>query len=197
MAKHNLSGVYPRSGRLDEAIALFERTLTTETVRSAPIIPSLSSLRISSPSPIRPSGRRDEAIRLLERTLAARNAKLGRDHPATLITQNNLALAYDQAGDVARAEPLFREVLELRKKRRGSGHPHVAETLGDLGSHLIPHEEIRRGRDIPARGPDDLADQAPRRLDHVPDSELARREACRARRSSPRPSLCCSRATKG
>ena len=69
--------------------------------------------------------------------MAARSAKLGRDHPATLITQNNLALAYDQAGDVARAEPLFRQVLELRKKRRGSGHPHVAETLGDLGWHLI------------------------------------------------------------
>jgi hypothetical protein len=46
-------------------------------------------------------------------------------------------LAYDQAGDDARAEPLFREVLVLRRRKRGSSHPHVAVTLVDLGRYLI------------------------------------------------------------
>jgi hypothetical protein len=51
--------------------------------------------------------------------------------------QNNLALAYDQAGDAARAEPLFREVLVLRRRKRGPSHPHVAVTLVDLGRYLL------------------------------------------------------------
>ena len=73
---------------------------------------------------------------MLEQTLAARRAKLGLDHPGTLISQNSLALVYDQAGEDARAEPLFREVLDSGSGT-GPSHPHVAETLVDLGRYLI------------------------------------------------------------
>ena len=50
---------------------------------------------------------------LLEKARATRQAKLGPEHPDTLTSMNNLAVAYQAAGKLDLALPLFEETLKL------------------------------------------------------------------------------------
>jgi tetratricopeptide (TPR) repeat protein len=83
------------------------------------------------------SGQVDKALPLYEETLRLRRAKLGAEHPQSLISLNNLALTYRDVGEHARAEPLFVQLLELQKKKLGPEHPAVAATLANLGVSLL------------------------------------------------------------
>ena len=67
------------------------------------------------------------AIRFLHRALLARQRVLGKDHPDTLTSRNNLAHAYQSAGDLGRAIPLFEQTLTDRRRVLGKDHP---DTLG-------------------------------------------------------------------
>ena len=58
-------------------------------------------------------GEPGKAIVLLEKARATRQAKLGPEHPDTLTSMNNLALAYQAAGKLDLALPLFEETLKL------------------------------------------------------------------------------------
>ncbi len=61
-------------------------------------------------------GRLGDALPLDEETLKRRRAKLGPDHPDTLISMNNLARTY-LAARRAEAEPLLRQALAIREKK--------------------------------------------------------------------------------
>ncbi len=54
---------------------------------------------------LRVGGRPGRAIPLYEQTLADRERVLGADHPDTLTSRNNLAAAYESAGDWTRRSP--------------------------------------------------------------------------------------------
>jgi hypothetical protein len=55
----------------------------------------------------RTAGRSAEEILLLEKTLADRERERGPDHPRTLVSRSNLAIAYWRAGRLAEAIPLL------------------------------------------------------------------------------------------
>ncbi|MGW4671077.1 tetratricopeptide repeat protein, partial [Streptomyces sp. NPDC004324] len=65
------------------------------------------------------------------------------DHPHTLASRNNLAVAYESAGDLGRAIPLFERTLIDSVRVLGEDHPHTLasrnnlanayESAGDLG----------------------------------------------------------------
>ena len=61
-------------------------------------------------------------------------AKLGPDHPDTLTSMNNLALAYQAAGKLDLALPLFEETLKLRKAKLGPDHPDTLRSMNNLAS---------------------------------------------------------------
>jgi hypothetical protein len=63
---------------------------------------------------------------LYERTLTDRERVLGADHPDTLTSQNNLAYAYESAGDLERAIPLYERTLTDCERVLGPGHPTTA-----------------------------------------------------------------------
>jgi hypothetical protein len=48
---------------------------------------------------------------------------LGADHPDTLLSRNNLAGAYQTAGDLGRAIPLYEQTLADRTRVLGADHP--------------------------------------------------------------------------
>ena len=48
---------------------------------------------------------------------------LGKEHPNTLTSLNNLAGLLNAKGDYAGAEPLYRRVLEARERTQGKEHP--------------------------------------------------------------------------
>jgi tetratricopeptide (TPR) repeat protein len=59
-------------------------------------------------------------------------AKLGADHPHTLTSMNNLAIAYRDANQLDLALPLFEETLKLRKGKLGADHPDTLISMSDL-----------------------------------------------------------------
>ncbi|MFE4612008.1 tetratricopeptide repeat protein, partial [Streptomyces niveus] len=48
---------------------------------------------------------------------------LGEDHPSTLTSRNNLAYAYESAGDLGRAIPLYEQTLTDSVRLLGEDHP--------------------------------------------------------------------------
>ncbi|MHC4133557.1 MAG: CHAT domain-containing tetratricopeptide repeat protein [Planctomycetota bacterium] len=57
---------------------------------------------------------------------------LSEEHPAYAQSLNNLAHLYVSMREYAKAEPLFRQALEIRKKALGEGHPGYATSLNNL-----------------------------------------------------------------
>ncbi len=67
----------------------------------------------------------DTAARALlhERTLADRERMLGPDHPDTLTSRGDLAVAYQDAGRAAEAIPLHEQTLAACERVLGLDHP--------------------------------------------------------------------------
>jgi hypothetical protein len=71
--------------------------------------------------------------------VAARTADLGGDHPSTLISRNNLAVALDDLGLHAEAAAEHAEVLRIRERELGPEHPHTVISRGNLSALLRKH----------------------------------------------------------
>jgi tetratricopeptide (TPR) repeat protein len=79
-------------------------------------------------------------------------ARLGTDHPDTLMSRSNLAFAYRAGGDLGRAVPLFEQVLADRERVLGAEHPDTLmsrsnlalayQAGGDLGRAVPLLEEV-------------------------------------------------------
>ena len=75
-----------------------------------------------------------EAIPLFEQTLAVQQRLLGPDDPDTLTSQNNLASAYQDAGQTADAIQLYKLTLEVRERLLGADHPSTLNSRGNLAA---------------------------------------------------------------
>ncbi|MFE1228064.1 tetratricopeptide repeat protein [Streptomyces sp. NPDC058745] len=90
------------------------------------------------------------AVADLERALDDRVRLLGEDQPDTLLSRNNLAVAYERAGHLSRAIQLHEQTLADRVRLLGEDHPdcllsrnnlaHAHESAGDLGRAIPLHE---------------------------------------------------------
>src|SRR5262249_16376882 len=82
-------------------------------------------------------GRMNEALAIYEENLKHRQAKLGKDHPDTLLSLNNLANGYETAGRLKDAVPLFEALFKLRKARFGLDHSDTLASMNILaGAYL-------------------------------------------------------------
>ncbi len=77
-------------------------------------------------------GRHAEALKLHEEVLALTKARLGPDHPDTLMSMSNLAIGYSALGRHAEALKLREETLALRKAKLGPDHPDTLESMYNL-----------------------------------------------------------------
>ncbi|MFE4258960.1 FxSxx-COOH system tetratricopeptide repeat protein, partial [Streptomyces sp. NPDC056883] len=75
----------------------------------------------------------------LQRAFAASERVLGEDHPDTLDSRNHLAHAYQAAGDLGRAIPLFEQTLVDRLRVLGEDDP---ATLGSSGNLAYAYLEL-------------------------------------------------------
>ena len=64
---------------------------------------------------------------------------LGENHPDYATSLNNLAGLYQAMGDYAKAEPLFRQALEINKRALGENHPDYATSLNNLAALYQAH----------------------------------------------------------
>ena len=133
LASHsNLAGAYQESGRLDDAIPLFERNLEDSTRILGPHHPHTLASRHNLAGAYQESGRLDDAIPLLEQTLEDSTRILGPHHPHTLASRHNLAGAYQESGRLDDAIPLFERNLEDSTRILGPHHPHTLTSHSKL-----------------------------------------------------------------
>jgi eukaryotic-like serine/threonine-protein kinase len=93
----------------------------------------------------------DPALPLFEQTLAKRKETLGPDHPNTLNTMNNLAMAYQKNGDFAKAELTLRELLVICQKK----HPDTWTTFytqSQLGASLLSQKKYAEAEPLQQAG---------------------------------------------
>jgi tetratricopeptide (TPR) repeat protein len=89
-------------------------------------------------------GESERAIDQLQPAWDARRTRLGPDHPDTLKSRLNLALAYALGGKLDRALPLIEETLKLSKAALGPDHPDTLTAmwrLAEFKRSLPLHEE--------------------------------------------------------
>ncbi|WP_203927994.1 tetratricopeptide repeat protein, partial [Virgisporangium ochraceum] len=79
-------------------------------------------------------GRLREAIGLFETVLADRRRVLGEEHPSTLTSRNNLALAYESVGRLEEAIDLFESVLADQQRVLGEEHPSTLASRNNLAA---------------------------------------------------------------
>ncbi|MEU4682556.1 tetratricopeptide repeat protein, partial [Streptomyces xinghaiensis] len=72
------------------------------------------------------------AIKHHQRALTDRVRVLGKDHPNTLASRNNLAYAYESAGDLDRAIPLYKQTLTASARLLGKDHPDTLTSRNNL-----------------------------------------------------------------
>ncbi|KAF2627622.1 kinesin light chain 1 [Macroventuria anomochaeta] len=83
--------------------------------------------------------------------LSIREKTIGPEHPDTLISMNEIAVALSDQGKYAEAKKMHRETLELGKKVLGEEHPHtltsmnnVALALSNQGEYYVEAEKMHR-----------------------------------------------------
>ena len=83
----------------------------------------------------------ERAILIGERLVADQERLLGADHPDTLMSRNNLALAYSAAGRTGEATALHEQVLAARERVLGPEHP---DTLGSRDNLALAYRAAGR-----------------------------------------------------
>ena len=73
-----------------------------------------------------------EAAAIAERTLALADSTLGKDHPDTITTIENLLIFYRAGGRNAETEPLLKRVIKTFERLGGKDHPGRLRLIGEL-----------------------------------------------------------------
>jgi tetratricopeptide (TPR) repeat protein len=102
-------------------------------------------------SAYREASRLDEALLLFEESLKLMKAKLGPDHPRTLIIMNNLAWGYLEASRWADAEKTARECLGLRPTK-GPDDWWRYPTMSQLGAALAGQKQYAEAEPLLLQG---------------------------------------------
>ncbi|HQR06485.1 MAG TPA: serine/threonine-protein kinase [Gemmatales bacterium] len=93
-----------------------------------------------------------QAIEVLDKAFETQKARLGVDHPKTLVCMGSLAVAFGEAGQLDKSLRLSEESLKLNKARLGESHSETLTSMNNLAivyaeagkRHLVVelHEEI-------------------------------------------------------
>ncbi|MFF0768532.1 tetratricopeptide repeat protein [Nonomuraea wenchangensis] len=87
------------------------------------------------------------AIHCFKRVHTTYERVLGGDHPDSLTSRNNLASAYQSAGDLGRAIPLYEQTLADSERVLGGDHPDTLASRNNLASAYQSAGDL--GRAIP------------------------------------------------
>ena len=109
-----------------------ERPLVEAAVRNAL---GLTYLYLGEPGLSLPQSRRAYDLR---------TTALGPDHPDTLTSLNNVAGAYESAGDVRKAIPLYEDCLKRRTAALGPDHPDTLTSLNNVAGAYESAGDVRK-----------------------------------------------------
>ena len=78
-------------------------------------------------------GNSAEATMIAQQALGSERV-LGKEHPDTLKSVNNLAALYQRQGRYSEAEPLYKRALEARERVLGPEHPDTLVSVNNLAA---------------------------------------------------------------
>ena len=131
-ARGGLAAAYQAADRLEQAIPLFEQTLTDTLRVLGPDHPHALAARGNLAYAYEVADRLEQAIPLFEQTLTDTLRVLGPDHPHALAARGNLADAYWSAGKLDEAIDLYKQNLVETLRVLGPDHPRTLAARGDL-----------------------------------------------------------------
>src|SRR5262249_55483102 len=79
----------------------------------------------------------DESIALYKSLTTAADQVMGAEHPYTLFWKSGYAWTLVIAGHSADAEPIFRQTVEIQRRRLGPDHPDTLDAQSGLGRSLL------------------------------------------------------------
>jgi len=137
LSMNNLAGAFYDVGRIEEAVTMGGKALDTAGATLGVDDPNTLKIMSNLARIWRNGGITDReltvrALSLYKNAFSANLIKLGREHPDTLSSMNNLAVCYEQSGDIRAALPLFEQALELSRKALGTSHPDTLTSLNNL-----------------------------------------------------------------
>jgi tetratricopeptide (TPR) repeat protein len=74
----------------------------------------------------------DKALEYYGKALEIMESKLGKHHPSTATTYNNIAVVYLAKGDYDKALEYYGKALEIRESKLGKDHPYTAATYNNI-----------------------------------------------------------------
>ena len=131
IAQTILGLAYREDGRINDAIALQERTVeqrATLPPHHPELLISLSNLAVSYID----VGRTEEAIRMLTTCLQPMRELFGLEDPQVLAAQSSLGTAYQDLGQHGQALTLYKETLSQRLVTLGPSHPATLRSQDDV-----------------------------------------------------------------
>ena len=170
-SRNNLAGAYQDTGRLNEAIALYEQTLEDRTRILGPHHPDTLTARNDLANAYQAAGRLHDAIPLHEQNLKDRTRILGPHHPDTLTARNNLANAYQDAGRLHDAIPQYEQNLKDSTRILGPHHPHTLISRNNLA---VAYQEAGRLHDAIPQYEQNLKDSTRILGPHQPHTLISR-----------------------
>ena len=127
-----LAVVVERMGEANEALPLYEQTLTEAERILGVDHPNALASRNNLALCLQTVGRAEAALPLYEQTLTDFERILGVEHPDTLTSRNNLALSLERVGRAEAALPLFEQTLTHRQRILGVDHPDTLTSRNNL-----------------------------------------------------------------
>ena len=88
------------------------------------------------------------AEKLYRQTLELKEKVLGREHPDTLSSMNNLAMVLEKQGNYIEAEEIHRQKLELKEKVLAREHPSTLGSMNNLATVLGQQEKYIEAEEI-------------------------------------------------
>ena len=122
LARDRLADAYAASGRLAEALPVFEASLADREAIFGPQHPETVTARLNAARSLNAAGREPEAIALYEQVLAARERMFGPGHPETLMVRIQLAAAYEVAGRRGDSIRLYDRAVSDAERELGPSH---------------------------------------------------------------------------
>ena len=137
LARDRLADAYAASGRLAEALSVFEAALSDREAALGPQHPESVTARLNVARSLNAAGREPEAIALYEQVLAVRERAFGPGHPETLSVRVQLAAAYEAAGRRGDSIRLYERALAEAERELGPAHPGTLSARVSLAAAYL------------------------------------------------------------
>lgn len=143
---HLLGEMYRREGKLRQALACFEESLTLRVRGLGEDHADTLASKGNLAGVLRQQGRLDEARLLEEGIVGARARSLGEEHPDTLAARANLAATLARQGLTSEALGIQDMVLDAYLRLLGSEHPLTLSCKAERADLLFQRGDIDHAR---------------------------------------------------